>query len=112
MQTASDPKTARAQSDWIVEAEHGDGDTTTRRQPDNLRAISTPAKVHTPMITARIEEADESACVGIASALHALLELIAQGTAQTQILERRRSAGRLWDDVVKMKRRQGHLLWR
>jgi hypothetical protein len=31
MQTASDPKTARVQSDWIVEAEHGDSDTTTRR---------------------------------------------------------------------------------
>ena len=77
MQTASDPKAARSQRDWIVEAEHGDGDTTTRRQADNLRAIITPAKVHTPLITARIEEADESACVGIASASHPLLKLIA-----------------------------------
>jgi hypothetical protein len=55
MKTASDPKPARSQSDWIVEAKHGDGDTTTRRQSDDLRAIITPAKVHTPLITARIE---------------------------------------------------------
>ena len=68
MQTAGDPKTARLQSDWIVEAEHSDGDTTTCCQPDKLRAISTPAKVRTPLITARIEEADDSACIGIASA--------------------------------------------
>jgi hypothetical protein len=77
MQTASDPKAARSQRDWIVETKHGNGDTTTRRQPDNLRAIITPAKAHTLLITARIEEADESACVGIASASHPLLELIA-----------------------------------
>jgi hypothetical protein len=31
MKTIGDPKTSRLQSDWIVEAEHGDGDTTTRR---------------------------------------------------------------------------------
>jgi hypothetical protein len=47
--------------------------------------------VRTPLITARIEESDKSAGVGIASAQHTLLELIAQGTAQTQVLERRRS---------------------
>jgi hypothetical protein len=68
MNTASDPKTSRVQSDWIVEAEHCDSDPTTCRQPDDLRAIITPAQVRTPLIPARIEEADESACVGIASA--------------------------------------------
>lgn len=68
MQTACDPKTSRLQSDWIVEAEHCHGDTTARCQPDDLRTIITPAQVRTPLITARIEEADESACVGIASA--------------------------------------------
>ena len=92
MQTASDPKAARSQRDGIVQAEHGNGDTPTRRQPDNLRAIITPAQVRTPPITARIEEADESACVDIASALYPLLKLIAQWTAQTQILKYRRSA--------------------
>jgi len=68
MQTAGDPKTARLQSDGIIEAQHCDSDTSTRRQADDLRAIITPAKVPTPLITARIEEADESAGVGIASA--------------------------------------------
>jgi hypothetical protein len=60
MQTAGDPKTSRLQRDGIVEAEHGDGDTTTRRSPDDLGAIIAPAKVPTPLVTARIEEADEA----------------------------------------------------
>jgi hypothetical protein len=87
MQTAGNPKTARLQSNWIIEAKHGDGDTTTRRQPDNVCAIIAPAKVRMPPITAWIEETDESACVGMASTSHILLELIAPGTAQTQILK-------------------------
>jgi len=68
MQTASDPQTSRSQRDGIVEVEYGNGDPTTRRQPDDLCAIIAPAQVRTPPVTARIEEADESACVGIASA--------------------------------------------
>ena len=105
MHTASDPKTSCSECNWIVEAEHCDSDTPTRRQPDDLRAIIAPAKVRIPLITAGIEESDESAGVGIASAQHTFLELIAQRTAQTQILERRRSTCRPWDNVVKMKSR-------
>jgi hypothetical protein len=91
MDTASDPKTSRSERDWIVEAKYCDSDTSTRRQPDDLHAIIAPAKVRTPLITARIEESDEAAGVGITSAQHTLFELIAQGTAQTQVLEHRRS---------------------
>jgi hypothetical protein len=112
MQTTSDPKTARVQRDGIVETEHSDSNPTTCSQPDNLRTLLTPAKVCTPPITARIEQADEAAGVSIASTVYTLLELIAQGTAHTQILERRHAAGRLWDNVVQMKCCQGHLLWR
>jgi len=72
METASDPKTSRSERDWIVETKYCDSDTSTRRQPDDLHAIIAPAKVRTLLITARIE-------------------LITQRTAQTQILERRRS---------------------
>jgi len=91
MNTASDPKTSCSERDWIVEAKYCDSDTPTRRQPADLHTIIAPAKVRTPLITARIEESDEAAGVGIASTQHTLLELIAQGTAQTQVLERRRS---------------------
>ena len=58
-----------------------------------MKYILAPAKVRTPLITTWIEESDEAAGVGITIAQHSLLELIAQGTAQTQILERRRAAG-------------------
>jgi len=68
MDTASDPKTSRSERDWIVEAKYCDSDTSTRRQPDDLRAIIAPAKVRIPLIAAGIEESDESAGVGIASA--------------------------------------------
>jgi hypothetical protein len=75
MDTASDPKTSRSERDWIVEAKYCDSDTSTRRHPDDLHAIIAPAKVRTPLITARIEESDEAAGVGITSAQHTLLEL-------------------------------------
>lgn len=56
MYTASDPKTSRSERDWIVEAKYGDSDASTRRHPDDLHAIIAPAKVRTPLITARIED--------------------------------------------------------
>jgi hypothetical protein len=68
MDTASNPKTSCSERDWGVEAKDCDSDTPTRRQPDDLHAIITPAKVRTPLITARIEESDDAAGVRIASA--------------------------------------------
>jgi hypothetical protein len=68
MDTASDPKTSYSERDWVIEAKYCDSDTPTRSQPDDLHAIITPAKVRTPLITARIEESNDAAGVRIASA--------------------------------------------
>lgn len=112
MDATGDPKASRSERDGIVETERCDGGTARSRPPDDLDAIITPAKVPPPQVAARMEKSDQSAALGIVSASHALLKLIAQWAAETEVLKGSLAACRARENVVEMKSRQGQFLQR
>ncbi len=92
MKPARRPKSAGCLGNLIIHAKRGNGGSSARRQPHDLRAVLTPYEVLMPTVASRIEEFDEAFRDRIMRLRPVAFELVAKRTTQTEVRQFSRTA--------------------
>ncbi len=92
MKPARRPKSAGCLGNLIIHAKRGNGGSSARRQPHDLRAVLTPYEVLMPTVASRIEEFDEAFRDRIMRLPPLALKFVAKRATQTEIRRFSRAA--------------------